>query len=192
MSRNTTWITPKWLIDAIGISDLDPCGYRLDGKIIVETARKYYTLQDGQNGLIDPWAGTIYCNPPYNNTAAWLKKCREYHQQTGEDVIMLIKNVIERIYFQDEFEHITGIVFIRGHVAFLNDLGEETNKAMFGSLLIAFGDGAFERINNVQGVSIRLKTIRPISNPNDTASIEHVVHNNGANDSDEVDKSTTT
>jgi phage N-6-adenine-methyltransferase len=159
MSKTTTWITPKWIIDAIGLSDLDPCGYRLDGKIIVETARNYYTLQDSQNGLIEKWSCSIYCNPPYNNTAIWLRKCRDYYQDTGNEVIMLIKNVVERIYFQNEAAYMTGIVFIRDRVGFLNEYGEKTNKATFGSTLIAFGEGAYERITKIEGLAIKLSPI---------------------------------
>jgi hypothetical protein len=162
MSKTTTWITPQWIIDAIGLSDLDPCGYRLDGKVIVETARKYYTLQDGQNGLIDKWEGSIYCNPPYNNAAVWLKKCRQYHQDTGNDVIVLMKNLLERNYVQDEANYMTGIVFIINRVAFINEFGELTNKAMYGSILVAFGESAFERISNVQGVSIKFPPLENI------------------------------
>jgi phage N-6-adenine-methyltransferase len=154
MSKNTTWITPQWIIDAIGLSDLDPCGYKLDGKPIVETAHNYYTLEDKQNGLIDPWHGSIYCNPPYNNTHRWFIKCREYHQQTGEDVIILMKNIVERIFFQDEISNITGIVFIRDRVAFLNSEGKKQSKAMYGSILVAFGEGAWERIQKVAGIAM--------------------------------------
>jgi hypothetical protein len=60
-----TWLTPQWIIDSIGMSDLDPCGYAPNGKPFVVTAKNFYDLEHaGQDGLELPWAGSIYCNPP--------------------------------------------------------------------------------------------------------------------------------
>lgn len=41
------WITPQWIIDKIGVSTLDPCGFlKEDGNPIVQTALNYFTEND--------------------------------------------------------------------------------------------------------------------------------------------------
>jgi hypothetical protein len=151
----TTWLTPQWLIDLIGISDLDPCGYKLNGKFVVQCARVSYTLQDNQDGLKLPWYGSIYCNPPYNENPKWLKRCREYYEETGSDVIVLLFVRSGTMYFQREVKHCTGIVLVNGLLSFLNARGNEKHQAPAPSVLIAFGEGAFERIQRVNGLVFR-------------------------------------
>lgn len=63
--------TPKFIFDAIGLTfDLDvacppegpahtPC-------------HAYYTQAD--NGLTSPWHGTVWMNPPFSSTTAWVTK----------------------------------------------------------------------------------------------------------------------
>jgi hypothetical protein len=153
---STSWITPQWIIDKIGLSDLDPCGFKSDGEFITKCAYDSYTLYDNQDGLSLPWSGSIYCNPPYNNTRAWAKKCREHYDKNGDDVIMLIKCSSGTKYFQDEISHATGIVLLRDRVSFLDESGKDVGKARFASILVAFGESAFKRIQQVSGVAARI------------------------------------
>ena len=60
--RNTTtdsWITPKWIIEAFGPFDLDPCACNPQPW---PCATRQYTESD--NGLLLPWDGMIWMNPP--------------------------------------------------------------------------------------------------------------------------------
>jgi hypothetical protein len=157
--RRSTWLTPQWLINLIGMSDLDPCGYKLNGEFVVKCARENYTLQDNQDGLSLPWFGTVYCNPPYVNMKKWLTKCREYYQETGNDVIVLMFVRSYSNYFQAEVQHCTGIVLVKGFISFLNEFGEEEWSARHPSCLIAFGEGAFERIKRVSGLKFRKEPV---------------------------------
>lgn len=63
--------TPKWVFDAIGVRfDLDvaaPAG----GSWFVPHDR-YYTAAD--DGLEQPWEGTVWCNPPYSAFGPWARK----------------------------------------------------------------------------------------------------------------------
>jgi hypothetical protein len=156
---STSWITPKWIIDAIGLSDLDPCGFKLNGEFITKCAHDSYTLHDKQDGLALDWHGSVYCNPPYNNTRAWAKKCRQHHEDTGHDVIMLIKCSSGTSYFQNEISHATGIVLLRQRLSFLDESGNDVGKARFASILVAFGETAFDRIKNVEGVAARIDQV---------------------------------
>jgi hypothetical protein len=56
----TTWLTPPRILEALGEFDLDPCA-PLERPW--DTAKKHYTTED--DGLIQPWFGRVWCNPPY-------------------------------------------------------------------------------------------------------------------------------
>jgi hypothetical protein len=59
-------------------------------------------------------------------------------------------------YFQNEVPHATGINFIQGRLKFLNEDGDEEWFAPIGSILIAFGEGAYRRICRVSGIPARI------------------------------------
>lgn len=73
------WLTPPKIIKALGEFDLDPCS---PIKRPWDTARKHYSLKDG-DGLILPWRGRVWCNPPYGKyTFDWLERLSR-HQGGG-------------------------------------------------------------------------------------------------------------
>jgi hypothetical protein len=66
--KTNDWITPKRIIDVLGVFDLDPCVSLTQPW---PTALKGYTVND--DGLKSPWFGRVYCNPPYGpHTGKWL------------------------------------------------------------------------------------------------------------------------
>jgi hypothetical protein len=71
------WGTPAFLVELarglLGTIDLDPCSTAVDNEVI--QASHFYTEQD--DGLVQPWSGTVLCNPPGGNSklvkAFWAK-----------------------------------------------------------------------------------------------------------------------
>jgi hypothetical protein len=64
------WLTPPEIIKSLGEFDLDPCSPLIRPW---DTARKHYTVID--NGLLMPWEGRVWLNPPYGNKIGeWLQK----------------------------------------------------------------------------------------------------------------------
>lgn len=67
------WYTPWNIVQPLadefanGKFDLDPC-------TVPEVAkgRVYYTMED--DGLIQPWFGTVWLNPPYSKPGPWIDK----------------------------------------------------------------------------------------------------------------------
>ncbi len=55
------WYTPKWIIDALGEFDLDPCS-PIDRPF--DTAKVHYSKND--DGLSKVWTGRVWLNPPYS------------------------------------------------------------------------------------------------------------------------------
>jgi hypothetical protein len=155
-AKNTVsdvWLTPQWVIDAIGMSDLDPCGWLPDGNPIVQTACRYLT--ESEDGLSCKWSGSIFCNPPYSDLKSWLAKCSEYHQKTGEDVIVLCFVRSETKAFQQNIDNCTGINLMNKRVKFLDSNGVSKGNGNAPSCLIAWGEGAYQRIKNVDGLYFR-------------------------------------
>jgi hypothetical protein len=74
---NPDWHTPAPIVDAarevLGTIDLDPCSCA-DANLVVQ-AERFFTV--GDNGLMLPWAGRLFVNPPGKQTAAFWRKLIE-------------------------------------------------------------------------------------------------------------------
>lgn len=152
------WLTPKWIIDRIGVSNLDPCGWKPGGQLIVETAKNYLTEEE--NGLEYDWSkigGSVYCNPPYSELKEWLAKCADYHAKTGNDVIVLCFCRTETKAFQQNVKSATGINLINKRIKFLDYTGKEHSNGNAPSCLIAWGEEAYNRIKHIDGIHLRIE-----------------------------------
>lgn len=63
-SGEKTWLTPKWIIDALGHFDTDPCcppnmPWRTADIMLTKT----------EDGTTAPWHGRVWLNPPYGREA---------------------------------------------------------------------------------------------------------------------------
>jgi DNA N-6-adenine-methyltransferase (Dam) len=66
------WYTPQWLFDALGIRySIDVCA-PADRTHTSVPADTYLTIED--DGLAQPWHGTVWCNPPYSLTDPWARR----------------------------------------------------------------------------------------------------------------------
>jgi phage N-6-adenine-methyltransferase len=131
------WLTNPWIIEAIGVSDLDPCGHLPDGKPIVQTAHYYFT--EKENGLIQDWSKykTVFCNFPYSDSYEWLKKCNEEAAKGVEIIVLCFARTETRAWAQF-VKSATGINFITKRIKFLNSEGVEKGNGNAPSCLIAW------------------------------------------------------
>jgi hypothetical protein len=153
-TQTDIWLTPPWLIDKIGISDLDPCGWLPNGKPIVNTAKNYFTKQE--NGLLQKWYGMVFCNFPYSESKMWLQKCREEYVSGRCEIIVLCFNRSETKAFQENVKFATGINCINKRISFLDANGNKKTNGNAPSILIAFGNFAYSKIVNVDGICMRI------------------------------------
>ena len=73
-SPRVEWYTPPWLISALGSFDLDPAAPAVR---LFETAKQYYTK--AENGLVQPWFGRVYLNPPYERAVErWMSRLADH------------------------------------------------------------------------------------------------------------------
>lgn len=72
VNEGDEWYTPKWLFDALGLTfSLDVCA-PLDQTHSSVPADRMLTAQD--DGLAQPWHGTVWCNPPYSSPEPWARR----------------------------------------------------------------------------------------------------------------------
>lgn len=146
------WLTPPEILKAIGPFDLDPCS---PIKRPWPTAGRHYTIIE--NGLLLPWTGRVWCNPPYGReTGRWLGRCAEHGNATAL--------IFARTETADWVEHVWkkahSILFLWGRLYFYHVDGRRA-PANSGapSALIAYDEAntlALER-SELPGRVVRLE-----------------------------------
>lgn len=68
-----TWCTPKWITDAIGRFELDPCS---NDRSTVQAAQMFDLVDRGADGLVLATAvaptARVFINPPYSDVPPWI------------------------------------------------------------------------------------------------------------------------
>lgn len=125
-----TWLTPLYLIEALGIFDLDPCGY--PGH---PTANSLILKMFGSDGLSERWRGRVWLNPPYGKECGlWMDKMVKHGRGTA-----LVFARIETRWFQKTIKHASAILFPAGRISFIRTDGKPSASASAPSCFIAFG-----------------------------------------------------
>lgn len=135
------WLTPPELLESIGVKfDLDPCA---PIKRPWPTATNHFTILD--NGLAQPWEGRVWCNPPYKDAAAWLKKSADY----GNAICLVFARTETKMFFDCVWDKADAVFFIKGRVTFLNVDGSKPKWTSGGpSCLVAYGDCNVDVLEN--------------------------------------------
>lgn len=145
-----TWFTPQPLISLIGPFDLDPCS---DITRPYPIARRHYTIED--NGLVKKWKGLVFCNPPYDDCATWLALCAAH-----KSAVALVFNRTETDWFFNQiWDKAFAVNFVWKRIKFCGPDGKPAPAGPgAGSVLIAYDLQTSNRIKNVPGKFIQLKT----------------------------------
>lgn len=141
-NKTVEWYTPRYIFDALGIQfDLDPCS---PGKDVVPwvPATDCYTVE--QDGLMLPWYGNVWLNPPYGkNTPVWLERLSLH----GTGIALLFSRT-DATWFHKHVSIADAICFVKGRIRFIDEenaglyadeLYEPQNTPGAGSMLIAYG-----------------------------------------------------
>lgn len=151
--RETRWLTPKPIVEALGEFDLDPCG--APGHELASTT---YLLENGDDGLRDPWFGRVWLNPPYGREAEpFLRRMVEH----GTGTALIFARVETQMFFDHIWDKATAILFLRKRLTFLDGSGAK-GKANAGapSCLVAYGDADAQALleSQIPGRFVRLAT----------------------------------
>jgi len=136
-----SWITPKWLLERLGPFDLDPCA------AIPQPwpcAAHQYTMLD--NGLLLPWEGFVYMNPPYGlRINAWLNRLALHNN----GIALIFARTETASFFTEVWPVAKCLLFLRGRLTFhypdgsLPIIGHNSGGP---SVLVAYGAEAEKRL----------------------------------------------
>jgi len=156
--ENTTanhhdWITPKWMIDALGVFTLDPC-QSLNQPW--PCAKRGLTIRD--DGLSQQWAGDVWLNPPYGRAIEkWIERMAEH----GDGIALMFARTDTR-WFQRHCAEADALLFVRGRVRFHDGQGDKFTRKGGGasatspSVLVAFGEPCAARLlgSGIEGIRV--------------------------------------
>jgi len=121
--------TPKSLFDQLGLTfDLDVAA-PINNKTHVPALRKYTQLD---NGLVQPWEGRVWMNPPFSKVTPWVDRFIEH----GNGVALLV--VSRSYWFARLWELADGIVSTDNNLRFDRPDGTK-NQISFQTFLFALG-----------------------------------------------------
>ena len=146
------WLTPKWITDALGPFDLDPCspGDRRPW----DTASRHLSLPT--DGLSVPWEGRVWCNPPYGKeTFKWLGKLADH----GDGIALIFARTETKGFHRQVWDRSHAVLFIEGRLAFHRVDGTVGDVANAPSCLIAYGCANATRLmfSGIPGKTVVLK-----------------------------------
>jgi hypothetical protein len=126
------WITPLEILNALGPFDLDPCAPIIRPW---DMASHHYTILD--NGLIKPWFGRIWLNPPYGSQAYdWLELLAAH----GNGIALIFARIDTQRFFETVWERANALLFIRGRLYFHYPDGKRApHNSPAPSVLVAYG-----------------------------------------------------
>lgn len=156
--RGTKWEFIRSIEERFGYPfDLDVAASPRNAK-----APKFYTRED--DGLTQPWRGFVWCNPPYSDCGAWVRKAwtewRGSDPRTPDDhgmqhardaapwriVMLLPANRVEQAWWQDLVEPYRDrpgsplrVEFLRGRMRFDRPnavIGPKGDRPPFGCALL--------------------------------------------------------
>src|SRR5262245_33134474 len=101
-------ITPRWILDALGPFDLDPCA--ADPRPW-SCATVSYTA----GGLDQPWRGRVWLNPPFDRSivGSWVERLARHG-----DGIALLHARTEAGWFEPIWRSASGILFLADRLHF--------------------------------------------------------------------------
>jgi hypothetical protein len=145
VGKSQSHLTPPHIIEALGPFDLDPCAAIC---MPWDTATWHYTICE--NGLVQPWRGFVWCNPPFDRyqVGLWAEKMAAHNNG-----IMLLHARTETEWFSSCWMKSSGILFLDHRLHFHREDGTR-QPANSGApvCLVAFGHLAEFRIK-MSGIS---------------------------------------
>jgi hypothetical protein len=132
VGRSQVHLTPRWIIDALGPFDLDPCAAVPRPW---DCARQNIT--SASDGLACSWSGRIWLNPPFDRykVGAWVGRLAAH----GNGIALLHARTEAR-WFRPAWDRADGILFLGRRIKFCRADGSE-HPANSGAppVLVAFG-----------------------------------------------------
>lgn len=129
-AQTCVWSTPDDLfkqIDAEFKFTLDACALPENAK-----CKRFFSPDD--DGLLQPWSGTVWCNPPYGNRIGdWCQKA--YREKfNGVKSVLLLPVRTDTRWFHSWILGKAEVRFIKGRLRF----GGSEHNAPFPSMIVIY------------------------------------------------------
>lgn len=140
--RSDVWLTPPELLARLGVFDLDPCAAPEPRPW--ETARRHFALP-AHDGLVLPWTGRVWLNPPYSRSAVrWLERMAEH----GHGTALAFARTETRWFIDYVWDAATAALFLHGRIHFHRaDGSRAVANAGAPSVLVAYGEPDAEQLS---------------------------------------------
>ena len=150
------WLTPPNIIKSLGSFDLDPCA---PVNRPWDTATLHYDIFD--NGLIKPWNGRIWLNPPYGDkTAKWLQRMAEHNN----GIALTFARTETQMFFESIWYRASALLFLKSRITFYNVDGKPGKWTGGGpSVLIAYNEANANALSNSGIPGAFIKDFQPIN-----------------------------
>lgn len=133
------WYTPPAIIElarrCLGGIDLDPASNTTAQDWI--KAAEFYTQDD--NGLVLPWFGRVWLNPPFDDTPAWVDRLdSEYLSGQVQAAILLVNSAPGYNWWEDLWRR-RPVCMLRERLCFVQSSGELAGQAKKGQTVAYYG-----------------------------------------------------
>ena len=139
---NDQWFTPSEILEAarecMGGIDLDPASSPVANKTVQAT--RFFTAED--DGLLWPWRGRIWLNPPYRNGLVdqFINKLlQEVALKQVTQAILLLNNATETRWGQRVLSISSCWCFPASRIRFLTPAGAKPGVPLQGQMLLGVG-----------------------------------------------------
>lgn len=163
---NPEWMTPMIIINAakltMGSIDCDPASSDSAQNSI--KAKQYYTKM--MNGLIRPWKGNIWLNPPYHNSnqkqgpginAFVDKLLHEIKKNNVKQSIFLGQSKTDTKWFYKLFQQADAIILTHGRIRFIDINHVKKNSPGYGNVFFYFGPNTSKFYKNFKQFGYRIR-----------------------------------
>ena len=153
------WLTPKFILDALGPFDLDPSTPTTQPW---PTAENRFTAED--DGLAQPWShpnGTphfVWLNPPYSEIDPWMERLADH----GHGIALIFARTETAWWFNSIWGRASTVLFLRGRLHFCLPDGTSADANAGGpSALVGYGREARLRLTrcNLPGALVDPRTV---------------------------------
>lgn len=113
----TTWVTPRYIPEALGPFDFDPC---CPDTMPWRTAKRMHHYPGMGDGLSAPWEGRVWLNPPYGEGMwPWVEKLAQH----GNGTLLIFARSDTPGYHANVLGKAHSIFYFRGRLRFFNEAG---------------------------------------------------------------------
>lgn len=147
-----TWLTPRWILDRLGAFDMDPCAADAQPQWVAPAS-----FRKNEDGLVQPWRGRVFMNPPFSNTAPWLRK----HSEHGQGISLVPASVESVVWREIVWPLASAVLLLHGRTRFANPDGSTTTGRPLRSVcLIGWNSIEADRLEACDFAGVLLRNWR--------------------------------